>query len=140
MTSISVFRLNLLRAGYLLLAVGLGVTIWPALLDPARTWPLMHGVVISMLAAMGALALLGLRYPLQMLPLIFFEMAWKTIWLSRVALPLWWGNRLDAATLETVYECLGVVIFTIIVPWDHVYRRYVGKTGDPWRRRHAPVG
>jgi hypothetical protein len=137
MTEISVFRLNLLRAGYLLLVVGLGITLWPSILDLSRTWGLMHGVVVSMLGAMSALAVLGLKYPLQMLPLLFFEMGWKTLWLLRVALPLWSADKLDAATLQTVYECLGVVIFPLIIPWPHVFRTYFKKAGDPWRRSRA---
>jgi hypothetical protein len=88
MNDVSTLRLYLLRAGYLLLVVGLGSTIWPAILDQT-TWELMRGVVVSMLGAMSLLAVLGIRYPLQMLPLLFFELTWKSIWLLRVALPLW---------------------------------------------------
>lgn len=137
MTELSVFRLNLLRAGYLLLVVGLGLTLWPSILNLSRTWGLTHGVVVSMLGAMSALAVLGLKYPLQMLPLLFFEMGWKTLWLLRVALPLWSADKLDAATLQTVYECLGVVIFPIIIPWPYVFQTYFKKAGDPWRRVRA---
>ena len=106
MTEVSIVRLTLLRAGYLLLVVGLGPMIWPVILHHARTWELMHGVVACMLGALSVLALLGLRYPLQMLPLIFFELAWKAIWLLRVALPLWSAHRMDTATAETAGECL----------------------------------
>lgn len=81
MTEISVLRLHALRAGYLLLVVGLGLTVWPGVIHHDRPWELMQGVVHCMLAALSALAILGLRYPLQMLPLLFFELAWKTIWL-----------------------------------------------------------
>ena len=135
MTELSPFRLNLLRTGYALLVVGLGTTIWPSILDPSRSWELMHGVVISMLGAMSALAVLGLRYPLRMLPLLFFEMGWKAIWLIRVALPLWSGDRLDPATTQTLYECLPIVLFPIIVPWSYVFENYAKKPGDAWRRR-----
>ena len=65
MTGVSTFRLYLLRAGYLLLVVGLGSTIWPAILDNTTTWELQRGVVVSMLGAMSVLAVLGIRYPLQ---------------------------------------------------------------------------
>ncbi len=95
------WRLYAFRAGYLLLVVGLGSTIWPAFSIPPNHWSLMSGVVVCMLGAMSALALLGLRYPLKMLPLLFFELAWKTIWMLRIALPLWLGHRLDAATAES---------------------------------------
>jgi hypothetical protein len=137
MTGLSPFRLNLLRTGYIILIVGLGTTIWPSILDPARSWALMNGVVVSMLGAMSALAVLGIRYPLAMLPLLFFEMGWKAIWLLRVALPLWSGNRLDPATTETLYECLLIIVFPIIIPWPYVFDNYFRKPGDAWRRRDS---
>ena len=101
MTQVSPWRLNLLRAGYLLLIIGLGPMVWPAIVHHASGWELMHGVVISMLGALSALALLGLRYPLRMLPLLFWELAWKSIWLIAVARPLWSAHRLGAASMET---------------------------------------
>lgn len=137
MTEISTFRLNLLRAVYLLLVVGLGLTIWPTILDPTHGWSLMGGVVTSMLGAMSALALIGLRHPLKMLPLLFFEMTWKTIWLLRVALPLWSADRLDADTTETVYECLLIAVFPFLIPWDYVFKTYIRRAGEPWLKRAA---
>jgi hypothetical protein len=136
--NIATWRLYLLRAAYLLLALGLGSQIWPTILLHSKTWELMHGVVICMLGALSALALLGLRYPLRMLPLLFFEMAWKAIWLLAVALPLWSAHQLDAATAETLSECLVIIVFPFLVPWDYVLENYVKKPGDSWGRRAAP--
>jgi hypothetical protein len=133
MNDISLLRLNLLRVGYLLLVVGLGLEIWPVILNHTKTWELMHGVVLSMLGALSLLSVLGLRYPLQMLPLLIFEVTWKTIWLLRIALPLWLAHRMDADTAETATECLVVVVFLVLIPWDYVFKNYVTKTGDPWR-------
>lgn len=130
---VSVFRLYLLRAGYLLLVVGLGLTVWPSILNPAKSWELMHGVVVAMLGAMGLLAVLGLRYPLQMLPLLFFELTWKTIWLVRVALPLWTAHRLDADASETAFECLIAAVYLVVIPWPYVFRAYVLRKGDRLR-------
>lgn len=134
---ISMVRLYLLRAGYLLLAVGLGFTVWPSILDATKSWELMHGVVVSMLGAMGLLALLGLRYPLQMLPLLFFELTWKAIWLLRIALPLWLGRRLDAAATENAFECLIVVVYFVLIPWPYVFKTYVTNPGAPWTTRRS---
>ena len=61
--------------------------MWPSLIRHDRSWPLMEGVATCMLVAMSLLALLGLRYPLQMLPVLLFEVAWKLIWLGAVVLP-----------------------------------------------------
>ena len=82
MTEPSVFRLNLLRCGYLFLILGLGSQMAPPLIARGPTLEVMHGVVLSMLCALGLLSILGLRYPLKMLPLLFFEMTWKLIWLD----------------------------------------------------------
>jgi hypothetical protein len=132
MTEVSTLRLYLLRACYLLLVVGLGLTIWPLILHHAPNWERMHSVAACLLGALCVLSVLGLRYPLRMLPLLLFEAAWKAIWLSAVALPLWLAHRMDAATTETAIECLMAAIFLVIIPWGYVYRTYLTATGDPW--------
>ncbi len=122
------WRLHMLRGGYLLLVLGLGAAIWPELLHHPEPWAPQRGVVVSMLAAMSLLAALGLRYPLKMLPLIFFEIAWKAIWLVAIAAPAWAGHRMDAAMAELAAECLMAVVFLIIMPWDYVFQTFVRPT------------
>jgi hypothetical protein len=130
---VSLFRLYLLRATYLLLVVGLGIEIWPGVLHHSLTLPLMNSVVRSLLAAVAVLALLGLRYPLQMLPLLLFEMVWKTIWLVAFALPLARAHQIDANTHETVIDTLSGIIFPIVIPWGYVFANYVRRPADRWK-------
>lgn len=133
MTQVSLLRLYALRATYLLVVVGLGIEIWPGIIHHEKPWTLMQGVVYCVLAAMSALSVLGLRYPLQMLPLLFFELVWKSIWLVVVALPLWSAHQMDAKTWETAAACLMGVIFPVVIPWPYVFANYVMKRGDRWR-------
>ena len=133
MNTVSTFRLYLLRAMYLVLIVGLGIEIWPGVIRHSLDLPLMNGVVRSLLAAIALLALLGLRYPLQMIPLLLFEMAWKAIWLIAFALPLSQAHHVDANTASTISDCLFGIVVPIVIPWDFVYQNYVKKPGDRWR-------
>ena len=133
MENVTVFRLYLLRAFYLLLVVGIAFTIWPQLLLHPTPWPLWHGVGCSLLGAISVLAILGIRYPLKMLPLLFFELTWKIIWLIAVALPLWSANKMDAANLETAQNCLLAVLIPFVIPWKYVWIHYVKMRGDRWR-------
>lgn len=134
MPEVSTLRLYLLRALYLLIAVGLALTIWPLFLAPAKNASHLAGVVRSVLAAVSLLALLGLRYPLKMLPLLFFEIVWKLIWVLAFGLPLWRGGRLTPATGDTLRDCLvGLVLVCLALPWGYVIRHYVGAGGDRWR-------
>lgn len=133
MRDIAVWRLNLLRAVYLLMAVGAGYLNWSQILDGSRQWELMHGVVVAMLGAMSLLALLGLRQPLRMLPLLFWEIAWKLIWLTRVALPAWQEDRITEALAANIVACGLVVVIIVAVPWDHVWRQYVKGPAEAWR-------
>jgi len=127
------WRLYAMRVGYLIMGVGLAVVKVPGMVHHAQPWPLMDGVVNSMLTAMSVLALVGVRYPVRMLPLLIFESGWKLIWLGVVALPLWMDDRLDAATSKVAGECLLVVIILAVVPWRYVIRRYAVERGDRWR-------
>jgi hypothetical protein len=135
MTGLPAWRLNLLRAAYLLLIVGLGLAIWPSILDPAKTWDADRGVIVAMLGAVSLLALIGLRHPLRMLPLLFWEIAWKALWLGRIALPSWVGGGMNEATAATAIECLLAILIVVVIPWDHVWEAYVGGAGDRWRRK-----
>jgi len=130
---VSLPRLYFLRLGYLVLAVGIAVTKWPLIITHDRPWPLMEGVETCMLVALSLLWFLGIRYPLQMLPVLLFEIAWKFIWMAVIVLPLWISNQMDPATLSVFYACLLVVIPLAVIPWRYVVTHYLTKKGDPWR-------
>ena len=135
MTEVSSFRLYLMRAFYLLFAVGLGSHIWPAMIHHATPWDLMHGEANSLLAALSVLMAAGIRYPLQMVPVLLFELVWKSIWLVAIALPLASANQLDADTRETRGVFLKtIVLCLIVIPWPYVLAYYVTMPGNRWRR------
>jgi hypothetical protein len=139
MSEVSTFRLYLLRAVYLLIALAMGLQIWPGILQHPRDLEHMRGVVRSVLGAVTLLSVLGIRYPIRMLPLLLFELVWKSIWLLSFGLPLWSAHQLDAATGETFKACvMGVVLFPIAIPWGYVLTHYVKAPSDRWRRRIAP--
>jgi hypothetical protein len=127
------WRLYALRFGYLVIAVGQAVYQWPSLIHHDRSWPLMTGVVTVMLAAMSILAVVGIRYPVRMLPLLLFESVWKLMWLGIVALPQWLSHQMDAATREVAGACLWVVLILAVVPWGFVGKSFVATRGDRWR-------
>lgn len=78
------------------------------------------------------MAALGLRFPVQMLPLLLFELSWKAIYLVAFALPLWASNQMTAAVQEDVNSILAVVVLLPLIPWRYVFSHYVAKRGDRW--------
>lgn len=142
MNEVSLLRLHVLRATYLLMIVGLGLTIWPLLLDAPETVEHFRGVTWCLLGTVALLALLGLRYPLKMLPLLLFELVWKTTWLVAIGLPLRSSGQLEGPFRETWFaNLLGLVIFPLVIPWGYVLRKYVREPGDRWTRsRTSTVG
>jgi hypothetical protein len=130
---VSLWQLNLLRVGYLVMGGGLAVVKWPLLFNHGP-WELKEGTVECMLVAMSVLALIGLRYPLRMLPILLFEVGWKLTWLGVIAVPLWLDNKLDGATREQTGAVLWVVIIIAVIPWRLVFTQYVMAPGEPWRR------
>jgi hypothetical protein len=138
-TGLSVRRLNVMRAGYLFMGLGLVAVKWP-LLPQAHTLPLYEGVTVCVLVAMSLFALLGVRYPTKLLPLLLLETTWKVIWLSVVALPTAIAGDLDAATTTVLVNCSLVVVIAAVIPWRYVWRRYLLEKGEPWRASGARAG
>lgn len=127
------WQLNLLRVGYFVMGVGLAVIKWP-LLFVHESWGLAEGTKECLLIAMSVLALLGLRYPQRMLPILLFEVSWKLLWLGVVAFPRWSDNHLEGATRTQAGVVLWVVIIIAVIPWRHVFAQYVMAPGEPWLR------
>jgi hypothetical protein len=130
---VSLFRLYTLRSAYLVMAAGLAVFVWPAVLHHTNELAITAGVRIALLAGLGATAALGLRYPLQMLPILLFELTWKAIYLIAFALPLWSTHQITAAMAEDIKAVMIAVIFIPMIPWRYVFAQYVLKRGERWK-------
>jgi hypothetical protein len=131
---VSLLRLYVLRATYLLaLGIGLGGMILP---DLIRHAPMSRGVIPSLLGGVWLLAFVGVRYPLQMLPLLMFEFVWKATWLLVYGLPQWYAGRVPPTFAEDFLAItVGVILMPIVIPWGYVYRHYIKASGDRWTRK-----
>lgn len=130
---VSLIRLYTLRAAYFVMAAGLGAFIWPAVIHHTNEFAITRGIQIALLAGLGASAALGLRYPVQMLPVLLFEFTWKAIYLIAFALPLWSAHQINRATADDIKSVAMVVILVPLVPWRYVFSHYVLKPGDRWK-------
>jgi hypothetical protein len=135
MTQVSPIRLWVMRFMYLVMAVGAGLMVWPLIISHAATTPRMTGVAWTLLGTMALLSVLGLRYPLQMIPLLLFELVWKMIWLTAFALPRWLDGTLDEAMRTSMFETSLGLVLLVVIPWRYVYAHYVAKPADPFQLR-----
>jgi hypothetical protein len=133
--SLPTWRVNVMRIGYAVMGVGIAFLKWPLFVQNGGlgALPVYEGVVAALLTSMGLLALLGLRYPLQLLPLLVLETLWKLIWLAAVGVPaLMAGDMSDQ--MSTVFgSVMLVVLILAVTPWDYAWKRYVRAPGAPWR-------
>ncbi len=129
-SDVSLFRLYILRAMYLVLVFGLGGMIVPQILSHDLT---SRGVIASLLGAVWLLAIFGLRYPLEMLPLLLFELAWKTIWMMAYGLPQWSAGQYPPTFAEDSFNIAFGAILLLVIPWGYVWRRFVKRPGARWR-------
>lgn len=132
--NVSMVRLYALRVLYLGNFVGLAVNLWPTLVRPPEPVAPLPGVAFAFWAALSILSALGLRYPLKMLPVLFMQLTYKSVWLLAVALPLW-SSGLWSASAAGLFNvmAMGAVADLLIIPWPYVFANYVRKPGDAWR-------
>ena len=128
-------RLNVMRFGYAFMGVGIALVKWPLFFQNGgvASLPAFEGVVAALLTAMSLLAFLGLRYPIQLLPLLVFESLWKLIWLAAVGIPHLMAGDMDPQMSSLFFNISFVVIILAVTPWDYVWKRYARTPGDAWR-------
>ena len=127
---VSMLRLYVLRVMYLVLVVGLGAMIVPELLNHELT---SRGVIASLLGAVWLLAFPGIRYPLEMLPLLMFELAWKAIWMLGYGLPQWSAGQYPRTFAEDSFNIGFGAVLLLVIPWGYVWRHFVKRPGARWR-------
>jgi hypothetical protein len=128
---VSLLRLYVLRAMYLVLVVGLGAMILPEIVSHALT---SRGVIAALLGAVWLLAFLGLRYPLEMLPLLMFELAWKAIWMVFYGIPQWSAGQYPPTFAEDMFNIAFGAVLLFVIPWGYVWRHFVKRPGARWSR------
>jgi hypothetical protein len=132
---VSTLRLNLLRAVYAMVFLFTATQFWPQLLSLTKPPTLMTGVARCLMAAMAPLMLLGVRQPLKMLPIMLFELIWKSLWFSLIGVPLWLGHQVTPEIFESLKATgLGVVLCPIVIPWGYVVEAYFKAPGERWTR------
>jgi hypothetical protein len=129
---VSLVRLYVLRAVALFFVLDGLFSKLPDLIYPD---PASRGIIASLLVALWVSAFFVLRYPLRMVPILLFEIIWKTLWLIDYGLPQWLAGTGSARLNRDMFE-IGFFPFAIalIVPWGHVWRLYVRQPADRWRR------
>lgn len=128
---VPLWRLYLLRANFLLWAIAGCFVVLPWLIDPK---PGARGMTECMLAGLWVSSFVGLRYPLQMLPIFLFEFAWKTMWLVAYGLPQWLGAAEASPRLQEDLLSIGngPILFGLIIPWGYVWRHYIKQPSERW--------
>lgn len=136
MTEVSLVRLYILRFLFAVLAFAQSAIQLPLFVHHAH-WTVTSGAVHSFLLALALLSFVGIRYPLRMLPLMIYELTWKSIWLLGVALPAWLAGQFDRDMQSSFYEIAPIVVLFPLMPWRYIWATYVKSPGDRWRKAPA---
>ena len=114
-----------LRLFYFLMLVFVAPIAWRGLLAHDGPWDPLRAIAIAVWATYPALALFGLLRPLRWLPLMFFTVGYKAIWLAFVAVPLWQAGALwGTPTGEVAASFLALPLLAAVVPWGYAWRTY----------------
>ena len=77
-------------------------------------------------ATYPVLGLFGLFQPLRWLPILFFTLGYKAIWLAFVAVPLWSAGTMEGSSAQPVAESfLALPLLALVIPWGYAWRIYV---------------
>ena len=130
---VSTFRLNILRAYYALMAFGTAALFWPSLVQHSAQWGIDNGAQYALLAALTPFSLLGLRYPLKMLPIILYEFTWKAMWFVFVVAQLYASDRMTELVWSNAIACsIAIILTPVVMPWRFFWQHYVKEAGERW--------
>ncbi|HUV03852.1 MAG TPA: hypothetical protein VMX94_01955 [Armatimonadota bacterium] len=109
-------------------ALGLGMVFVPKLVQSVlgfpREDPIVFGINGSVYVAFAILSVLGLRSPLKFAPVLLLQLAYKSVWLVGVILPLLVAGRLPAYGIPLAVVFATYIIGDLIaIPFGYVFSK-----------------
>jgi hypothetical protein len=127
---VSLARLYVMRAAALLGVWGLFATVQTLVSHGAMD----RGVHKALISGLWVMAFFAFRYPLKMVPVLLFELVWKTLWLMFFGLPQWWSGAGSPRLAEDLWSVGAFpIVCVLVIPWGYVWRHYVTAPADRWR-------
>ena len=114
-----------LRLMFLLIFLFLGYDSRTTLLMHQGTWNHVRVAALCMWGSFALLSIAGVFYPLKMVPLVAFEILYKSAWLILFAYPAWKAHELTGPAAEMTRDFLGVLWAIVAMPWRYALRTYV---------------
>ncbi len=125
------WRLHVIRAFCLFFVVAAPFDDLPRLFFHA---PEERGMITCILAGLWVMALIGLRYPTKMIPILLFEFVWKTIWAIFFGAPQWLSGVGSPRLGQDLFDIgFFAIVFGLIIPWPWVWQHYVKAPAERWR-------
>jgi len=104
----------------------LGYDSWTHILHHTGPWDSANCAAWFMWASCAFVAGIGIWRPLKMLPIVLFEIIYKTAWLVVIAYPLYQRNELAGSPAEGMAHNFMLVILPIVaMPWRYFFRTYI---------------
>jgi len=86
--------------------------------------PIVFGAFGCMLIASGILAIFGLRSPLKFVPLLLFQLFYKSIWFIAVLLPFLLTNELQMYVVVFIGVFASYIIGDLIaIPFSYIFAK-----------------
>lgn len=127
-SEIGKIRLYAMRIVFFLTFIGLAPGAWQEIISPNETVEAYYGVAVSFWAALSVLALIGIVYPVKMMPLLILQFSYKLVWLVGVGYPLYSQGLLDESSEGlAMANGIGVIIDLLVIPWVYAFKKYFEK-------------
>ena len=123
---VSTWRRWVMRVPFFLTGVLFAFTAWGTLIEHWGNFEPTEGVAFAFWGALSLIAIIGLRFPVKMLPILLLQFGCKILWIAAVGYPLMSRGELDAAGQALLHaNAAGALIDAIAIPWLFVARTYV---------------
>ena len=121
-------RINiyLLRILFNLMFLFVTYDSWTHIFNHTGPWDNVNAAAWCMWGSYSVISFIGILRPLKMLPIVLFEIVYKTVWLAVVAYPLWVKNELIGSPAEGMTRVfLWVVLPILAMPWRYFFLTYI---------------